>query len=63
MMKNNKKGAKATRRTKGVYKTEDGTWRARNTINTVRFSKNFKTKTAAMNWLRTINEGVFRILG
>lgn len=43
------------RKLSNVYKTDNGTYRARKYVNGVRISKNFMTIKAAKAWLMSLN--------
>jgi hypothetical protein len=43
------------KKTNNVYKTDNGTYRARKYVNGVRISKNFMTIKAAKTWLMSLN--------
>ncbi len=43
------------KKTANIYKTENGTYRARKHMNGMRISKNFMTIKAAKAWLMSLN--------
>lgn len=43
------------KKTNNIYKTENGTYRARKHMNGVRISRNFMTIKAAKAWLMSLN--------
>lgn len=43
------------RKTKNIYKTENGTYRVRKYVNGQRISRNFITLKAAKEWLLSLN--------